>query len=131
MAYIDLTKLSDIHAQNIISEDPAKADLALKKAEVDTRVTARENEVKSEDIPVTDPDGYIVSEMLYMYCEWRFLYHIFRSVGGSFEIDDIYGQKMLEAKHEAQLTKDNLTKSIITEEEVTEPKKRNQGIAIL
>ena len=129
MAYIDLTKITDRHAQNIITEDSALGALALSKAEIDTRITCRTKEVAEADIPV-DGDGYLQSEMLYMYCEQSFLMHLFKSVAGSYESDDIYGLKVLEAKHEVQLLKDELTEPIITEVEVTEPMNRNCGIPI-
>jgi len=79
---------------------------------------------------LTDPDEYLQSEMLYIFCKWSFLFHLFSSVAGSYEQDDIYGQKLLQAEQKMQLTKDRLSKSIIIEEEVTVRAERNAGIPI-
>ena len=130
MAYIDLTKITDIHAQNIIAGDPDLAALALENAEVDTRVAARDEQVKAADIPF-DGSGYLQSEMLYLYCKYSFLTHLFMSVNGSYEADDIYAVKVNRYSHEMQLLKDRLNYSVITEEEVTEPSKRGSDIEIL
>ncbi len=130
MAYIDLTKITDIHAQNIIAENEDLANLALENAEVDTRVAARDENVKAENIPF-DNDGYLQSEMLYLYCKYSFLSHLFQSVNGSYDIDDIYAVKVREYKHELQLKKDRLNYAIITEEEVVETNKRGSDIPIL
>jgi hypothetical protein len=131
MVYIDLTKVTARYAQDLIARDPDYAQLCLDNAEVDTRVEAREKEVKAEDIPLTDPDGFIQSEMLYIFCKWRFLYHLFGGVTGSFELDDIYAKESIDAQIQSQKTSDTLSKSIITEEEVVNPVKRNKGIPIL
>ena len=130
MAYIDLTKVTDRHAQDIITEDSSLADLALDNAEVDTRVMCRGKEVKAEDIPL-DTNNYLQSEMVYNYCKYRFLYHLFLSVAGTFELDDIYSRKSMDYQHQSQLLKDRISKDIITEEEVTQPANRNTEIPIL
>jgi hypothetical protein len=130
MAYIDLTKITSIYAQNIITEDSALAGLALEEAEVLTRIVARELEVKTEDIPL-DGSGYLQSEMLYIYCKWAFIFSLFDGVNGSYELDDIYTREKLFAEHKMQTTRDSLSYSIITEEEVVAPEKRNSGIPIL
>ena len=130
MAYIDLTKITSIYAQNIITEDSALAGLALEEAEVLTRIVARELEVKTEDIPL-DGSGYLQSEMLYIYCKWAFIFSLFDGVNGSYELDDIYTREKLFAVHKMQTTRDSLSYSIITEEEVVAPEKRSSGIPIL
>lgn len=130
MAYIDLTKITSIYAQNIITEDSALAGLALEEAEVLTRIVARELEVKTEDIPL-DGSGYLQSEMLYIYCKWAFIFSLFDGVNGSYELDDIYTREKLFAEHKMQTTRDSLSYSIITEEEVVAPEKRSSGIPIL
>jgi hypothetical protein len=131
MAYIDLTKITYRYAQDLIARDPDYAQLCLDNAEVDTRVEARDKEVKAVDIPLTDPDEFIQSEMLYMFCKWRFLYHLFSGVTGSFELEDVYKQESMVADMQSQKTSDSLSKCIITEEEVVNPVKRNKGIEIL
>ena len=130
MAYIDLTKITSIFAQNIITEDSALAALALEEAEVLTRIVAREFGVKEADMPL-DVNGHIQSEMLYIYCKWAFLFSLFDGVNGSSELDDIYSREKIAAQHKMQMTRDSLSWSIITEEEVVAPSKRNAGIPIL
>ncbi len=131
MAYIDLTKITDIHAKDIITNDSALANLALNTAELETRVTARELGVKSEDIPLYETTEHLVSEALYMYCQYRFLFNLFSGVTGTFEINDEYKEKLIRAEHQGVLTKNILSYEIITETEVVDPAQRNKGIPIL
>ena len=131
MAYIDLTKITDAHAKRVIAKDADITADALANAEMDTRMEARAQGVISADIPVEDGTGYIVSEALYVYCKWRFLFYIFSSVAGSNEVDDIYQIKLQQAEHQSRLTQEKLSYYIITEEEVTSKEKRNTGIPII
>jgi len=130
MAYIDLTTISDRHAERLIDKDSGLAQLALSNAQDDSIMASRAFGVKQEDIAL-DSNGYLQSKMLYVYCKWRFLYYLFDSVAGSYELDDIYGQKALKAERQAKFARDDLSYEIITELEVTEPTVRNVGIPIL
>ena len=130
MAYIDLSKITSRDAQLFISRSPDITAIALDKAEIDTRICARTFGVKTEDIPLTT-DNYLQSEMLYIYCEQRFLYRLFDAVKGVVELDDNYTRLAMDAKIDSQLTKDSLSKSIITEEEVIDKAYRATDIEIL
>jgi len=130
MAYIDITKITDINARRIVAEDSSVSDDALLSAELDTRVIARSCEVVSADIPLT-VDGFLQSEMLYLYTVERFLYHLFSATNGSYKVDDIYFVKMQRADKRSFDIGSMLSYSIITELEVTAKDERSTGIPIL
>ena len=129
MAYIDLTKITDVHAKRLVEKNSSLAGLALENAEVETRMVARSQGVLSEDIPMTG-SNFIQSEALYVYCQWRFLFHLFTGVAGSFDNEDIYRIKLEQAQYQSTLAEDRLNYFIITEKEVTNKAKRSTGIRI-
>ena len=137
MAYIDLTRITDRHAKDIIERDSDITQDALWNAEKDTKAQARFCGVNSADIPLADGTGdleagNIISEPLYNFCENRFLYRLFKGARGVIGLEDVYEQKMIDAKDDAREDKENITYStIITEDnEVTDSDYRSRNIVI-
>jgi hypothetical protein len=136
MAYIDLTRVTDPDARDIIERDPAFSNNALWNAEKDTKAIARFNQVKSGDIPLEDgsgdlPAGALTSEPLYNYCEYRFLYHLFASAMQ--EEGDLYNIKGVKAERDGNTAKTMVTTATICslDNEVTDRKSRSQDVPLL
>ena len=137
MAYIDTSRITDRHAKKLIEEDSDLVTDALWNAEKDAKSQARFCGVQSTDIPLADgtgdlASGNIISEPLYAFCEYRFLYHLFAGVAGAVSNEDIYMIKMELADKNANEMKDNITYStIVTEDnEVTDADNRSRNIVI-
>ena len=137
MAYIDLTRITDRHAKKLIERDADVTADALWNAEKDTKAQARFCGVRSEDIPLADGTGdleagNLISEPLYNFCECRFLFHLFRGVSGSVDVEDVYFIKASQAKDDAEEAKSTVTYStIVTEDnEVTDSDNRTRNVPI-
>ena len=137
MAYIDLTRITDRHAKDIIERGSDITQDALWNAEKDTKAQARFCGVQSTDIPLADGTGdleagNVISEPLYSYCEYRFLYHLFSGATGVIGLEDVYEYKTERAENNAQAMKDSITYStIVTEDnEVTDSDNRTRNVVI-
>ena len=137
MAYIDTSRITDRHAKKLIDKDSDLVTDALWNAEKDTKAQARFCGVQSSDIPLADGTGdlvagNIISEPLYSFCEYRFLYHLFSGVSGAVGNEDIYMIKTEKAYDNAEQMKSMITYStIITEDnEVTDSDCRTRNVVI-
>lgn len=137
MAYIDLTRITDRHAKDIIERDSDITQDALYAAEKDTKSQARFCGVQSTDIPLADGSGdlaagNIISEPLYNFCEYRFLYRLFSGARGIVGLEDVYTDKAESYKADSQEIKENITYStIVTEDnEVIDSDSRTRSVPI-
>ena len=137
MAYIDTSRLTDRHAKDIIERDADITADALWNAEKDTKAQARFCGVNSADIPLADGTGdlaagNVISEPLYSYCEYRFMYHLFSGASGIVGLEDIYTFKAQQAHDNSENMKSMITYStIITEDnEVTDSDSRTRNVVI-
>ena len=137
MAYIDTTRITDRHAKKLIDKDSDLVTDALWNAEKDAKAQARFCGVNSADIPLADGTGdltagNLISEPLYSFCEYRFLYHLFSGVAGVVDSEDIYMIKMQMAEKNAMEIKENITYStIVTDDnEVVDSDDRSRNVVI-
>jgi hypothetical protein len=138
MAYIDLTRITDRHAKDIIDRDSDITDDALWNAEKDTKALARWHQVKSGDIPLEDgsgdlPEGALTSEPLYNYCEKSFLFHLFEGASGVVGLEDVYSDKADKAERAISRAQGMVKRETIMslDNEVVDRKGRHSGIDIL
>ncbi len=131
MAYIDLDKIVDRDAKDLITRDPDVTADALAVAEMETQLQANFCGVLVAKIPVHETTGCLTSPALYSYCKNNFLYELFLGVAGSIGEDDIYTQKVAIYDRKSKDDKNRITYQTIMNVEVTNTSSTVRNIPIV
>lgn len=115
MSYINTDSITDIHARRIIDGEVGAtiSTEALVKADRDINIVCLDTGVSVDLIPV-DIDGYTTSDVLIMYGQVMYMIHVFESVLGGVELDDVYKAKIEYYTHMSEVYKKKITYTTIT-----------------